>query len=165
MREPAAEETGGTSPGSRVAGLREGSWGGSLVPLRPAFRVPRRIVEKPWGREVYVAQSPYYVAKIVYIDRNETMSKHFHEQRHETLHFLTPDATLEVEYPSGEKESVHPDVGESFTIEPGVKHRIAAGPLGARIFEVSTPQPDDVVRVDDPWARQRLSEDPHNKHR
>jgi len=136
--------------------------GCGMSTLRPTFRVPRRIVEKPWGREVFIAETPYYVAKIVYMDRNATMSKHYHEQRHETLHFLTPECTLEVDYGGGHKEVVHPDVGESFTIEPGVRHRIAAGPLGARIFEVSTPQPDDVVRVEDPWKQKRYAQEEPN---
>jgi mannose-6-phosphate isomerase len=130
-------------------------WGGGTeVPV--TSRVARRIVEKPWGREVFIAETPYYVAKIVYMDRNTTMSKHYHEQRYETLHFLTPECTLEVDRGPGQRETVSPDVGESFTIEPGVTHRIMSGPLGARILEVSTPQPEDVVRVEDPWKAKRL---------
>lgn len=119
-------------------------------------RVARRIVEKPWGREVFIAETPYYVAKMVYMDRNTTMSKHYHEQRHETLHFLTPECTLEVDRGPGQRESLSPDVGESFSIEPGMTHRILSGPLGARILEVSTPQAEDVVRVEDPWKARRL---------
>lgn len=122
--------------------------------LRPLYPMPRRVAEKPWGREIYIAETPYYVAKIVYINPNESMSMHYHVQRHETLYFQTPDCTLEVE---GE-EPITPDVGEAFAISPGVKHRLAAGPLGGRIFEVSTPHPDDVVRVEDPWSKFRYTE-------
>ncbi len=124
------------------------------MPLRQLYPMPRRVAEKPWGREVYIAETPYYIAKIVYINPNESMSMHYHMQRHETLYFQTAGCTLEVE---GE-EPITPDVGESFAIRPGVRHRIAAGLMGGRIFEVSTPHPDDVVRVQDPWAQLRYTD-------
>jgi D-lyxose ketol-isomerase len=43
--------------------------------------------------------------------------------------------------------------GESYRIRPFTKHRMTAGEQGCDIIEVSTPELDDVVRLEDRYGR------------
>ncbi len=109
--------------------------------------------DKPWGREMLIAATPWYTAKLVYLDKEKATSRHHHVRRKETLVFLTPNCSLKI----GEQEVRHPAVDEAVTIQPGQEHALTGGPAGGRIFEVSVFDPDqtDVVRTSDPWARAR----------
>lgn len=109
--------------------------------------------EKPWGREMIIASTPWYTAKMVYLDREKSTSRHYHAKRRETLYFLTPNCSLQI----NGGEVIQPAAEQSFTIEPGSEHRLTGGPAGGRVFEVSVEDPDqtDVVRTSDPWTRQR----------
>jgi len=110
-------------------------------------------VDKPWGRETVIADTPWYTAKIVYLDREASTSRHYHILRKETLLFLTPHCTLQL----GDGEVRQPAVDESITIQPGQVHRLTGGPNGGRVFEVSVHDPGqtDVVRTYDPWRERR----------
>ena len=109
--------------------------------------------DKPWGRELLIAATPWYTAKMVYLDKEKSTSRHYHVQRKETLRFLTPNCSLQI----GEGEVLQPAEGQSITIQPGQEHRLTGGPTGGRVFEVSVGDPaqTDVVRTADPWAAAR----------
>jgi quercetin dioxygenase-like cupin family protein len=109
--------------------------------------------EKPWGRELIIAATPWYSAKMVYLDKEKSTSRHYHVQRKETLRFLTPNCALQI----GHGEVLQPQEGQSITIQPGQEHRLTGGPMGGRVFEVSVGDPGqtDVVRTLDPWAAAR----------
>lgn len=109
--------------------------------------------DKPWGREVIIAATPWYTAKMVYLDKEKSTSRHYHVQRKETLRFLTPNCSLQL----GDGEVLQPEEGASITIQPGQEHRLTGGPAGGRVFEVSVGDPGqtDVVRTFDPWAAAR----------
>jgi quercetin dioxygenase-like cupin family protein len=109
--------------------------------------------EKPWGREMIIASTPWYTAKLVYLDKEKSTSRHFHVQRKETLHFLSPNCSLQI----GDGELLQPGAEESITIYPGKEHRLTGGINGGRVFEVSAfdPEQTDVVRTSDPWRTVR----------
>jgi len=107
-----------------------------------------KIVNKPWGREIWIATEQEYAGKILEIKKGYRTSLHYHEQRKETLYVL--EGRLEVLDEKG--NSIILDKGSSVTIFPGDKHRLVALE-DLRLIEVSTPQLDDVCRVEDDYGR------------
>ncbi len=109
-------------------------------------------VEKPWGYELIFAHTDRYVGKILHVNEGEALSLQFHEIKDETLFLKEGSYELFVEE---DGEMVHRTVvaGDSYHIPPHTKHRMIAGPGGCDIIEVSTPELDDVVRLEDRYGR------------
>ncbi len=112
---------------------------------------PQR-VDKPWGYEVIWAHTDLYVGKLLFVRAGEALSLQFHEEKDETLHLL--DGTLRLEVGPGLDALTDCTLleGQSIRIEPGTLHRITAE-TDCRILEASTPELDDVVRVQDRYGR------------
>jgi len=111
-----------------------------------------RRVEKPWGYELIFAHTDRYVGKVLHIEPGEALSLQFHQHKDET--FFVAQGEIELEVRSGEQWSRHPLVqGESYHVSPGTIHRMVAGPRGCDLFEVSTPELEDVVRLEDRYGR------------
>lgn len=111
-----------------------------------------RIVEKPWGHEEIWAETDRYAGKFLIIRAGEELSRQYHEKKEETIHVLSGVLRLEV----GAKPNVEIRrlaVGETFHVSPGTVHRFAADEVDVRLVEVSTPELDDVVRLEDRYAR------------
>lgn len=113
---------------------------------------PKR-VDKPWGYEVWFAQTDKYVGKIIHVNAGQQLSLQFHELKDETMHCLNGDARLTHEK-DGELVEDAFSPGMSFRIVPGTKHRLKAGDTDCDILEASTPEMDDVVRVQDDYGRE-----------
>ena len=109
-------------------------------------------VEKPWGYELIWAHTDRYVGKILHIDKGESLSYQFHEVKDETIHLLRGIMVLEVEV-EGERRSLSLKAGDCFHITPGTKHRMKAVEE-CDVLEVSTPELDDVVRLEDRYGRE-----------
>lgn len=111
-----------------------------------------RKVDKPWGYEVIFAHTDRYVGKILHVDADQALSLQYHEEKDETLFLLKGEYELTVEE---DGELVRHDVreGEAFHIIPGTRHRMVGGPRGCDILEVSTPELEDVVRLEDRYGR------------
>lgn len=107
-----------------------------------------RIVDKPWGREIWWAEAPAYLGKIIEVRAGHRLSLQYHREKLETLHFYRGEGRLTV---AGEEVPIRP--GLSVTVQPGVPHRIAAT-TDLFILEASTSHPEDVVRLDDAYGRQ-----------
>jgi mannose-6-phosphate isomerase len=117
-----------------------------------------RIVEKPWGREIWVAVTDHYALKIIEFKQGHRSSLQFHEKKHEHIYLDQGTAQIEYQNENGEMETqlLHP--GDVVEVKPGRKHRVLA--IGdARFFEVSTPELDDVVRVEDDYNRHTTYEE------
>ena len=106
-----------------------------------------KIVEKPWGREIWVAMENEYGGKILEIKKGFTTSLHYHTKKKETMFVL--DGVLRVYTP---KETYELNSGESITVEPGDVHRLEAV-TDVRLIEFSTPELKDTVRVEDYYNR------------
>ena len=52
--------------------------------------------------------------------------------------------------------------GQSAYVSPGKAHRLCAGDSGVKIFEVSTPELDDVVRLADNYKRTTIGKEYNN---
>jgi len=111
-------------------------------------------VPKPWGHETIWARGPGYVGKILFVRRGHALSLQYHREKDETIRVLS--GALDFEYgKEGEPlECVRLAPGEGMHIPPGLRHRMTAVE-DTEVLEVSTPQLDDVVRLDDRYGRVR----------
>ncbi len=108
-------------------------------------------VDKPWGYELIWAHTDRYAGKILHIKTGEVLSYQYHRVKDESIHLLRGAMELEVEGEAGRKSlSFRP--GDCFHITPGMKHRMKALEE-CDVLEVSTPELDDVVRLEDRYGR------------
>jgi quercetin dioxygenase-like cupin family protein len=107
-----------------------------------------KIVGKPWGREIWLAEEDEYAGKIIEIKEGSRTSLHYHKKKKETLYVLKGKLKLNT---SDAKEFIL-DVGDSITILPKEVHRLFAI-ADLKIVEVSMSKLDDVVRVEDDHGR------------
>ncbi|HEV7518326.1 MAG TPA: cupin [Thermoanaerobaculia bacterium] len=116
------------------------------------MRLPIRRVEKPWGYELIFAHTDRYVGKILHVNSGQALSLQYHEVKDETLYLSDGEIELVVEE-DGKLVSTLLRSGDSYRIVPYTKHRMVAGESGCDIIEVSTPELDDVVRLEDRYGR------------
>jgi mannose-6-phosphate isomerase len=110
-----------------------------------------RTVPKPWGREVIFAENELYAGKILHLEAGHSLSLQYHERKDETIFVLEGQMQLTVEIDGILRElTLHP--GQTHRIRPGVRHRMHAD-SPCTIVEVSSPQLDDVVRLEDDYGR------------
>lgn len=110
-----------------------------------------RRVPKPWGHELVFAENDRYAGKILHLDAGQSLSLQYHERKDETLYVLEGELRLSVEV-EGVMQEIRLTPGEAFRIRPGVKHRLRAD-AAVDIVEVSSPELDDVVRLEDAYGR------------
>ncbi len=113
---------------------------------------PIRRVDKPWGYELIFAHTDRYVGKILHVDAGHALSLQYHEKKDETLFLKEGEVELHVEE-NGEMVSITLRGGDSYRISPFTRHRMVAGAAGCDIIEVSSPELDDVVRLEDRYGR------------
>ncbi|MCB1037857.1 MAG: cupin domain-containing protein [Acidobacteria bacterium] len=111
-----------------------------------------RRVDKPWGYELIYAHTDQYVGKVLHVDAGQALSLQYHIEKDETL-FMKEGEVLLVVDEGGEMVEQVLRAGEAYRIRPNTRHRMVAGPEGCDILEVSTPQIDDVVRLEDRYGR------------
>ena len=104
-------------------------------------------VDKPWGYEIRWAITDRYLGKILHVNRGEALSLQYHERKDECI--LLKEGLLDLEL-DGEVHRLRP--GDTVRITPGTRHRMTAVE-DCDIFEVSTPEIDDVVRLEDRYGR------------
>jgi hypothetical protein len=110
-----------------------------------------RIVVKPWGYEEIWAESSRYAGKFLIIRHGEMLSRQYHERKEETICVL--DGMLHLELGRGPDDVRRLAPGETWHVTPGTVHRFCAPEGDVRLVEVSTPELDDVVRLEDKYAR------------
>ena len=111
-----------------------------------------KIVEKPWGREIWVAHTDRYALKIIEVRQGHRSSLQYHRLKHEHLYVDSGRLQVEWENDQGVMEKLVLGPGDVVENKPGRKHRVT--PIeDVRLIEVSTPELDDVVRVEDDYHR------------
>ena len=107
---------------------------------------------KPWGWEKLWAYSDNYVGKILHINPGHRLSLQYHEVKDETIHVLSGVLLLYM----NEFQIEHTlSAGMSVRIHPNTIHRFEAPADGDPVvlLEASTPELDDVVRIEDDYNR------------
>lgn len=110
------------------------------------------IVEKPWGHELIWAKTDRYVGKILHVKAGEALSLQYHKVKDETIMVLTGRLRFEFFAEGEEPASRTLMPGDPFRIEPGLRHRMIAIE-DTDVLEVSTPELEDVVRLEDRYGR------------
>jgi len=120
--------------------------------------IPKR-VEKPWGHELWWARTDRYVGKILHLKKGESLSLQYHRVKDETIFLHSGRLLFETRAAGeeGELRRVEMEPGDVFHITPGTLHRMT-GLTDCDILEVSTPELDDVVRLEDRYGRAGTSE-------
>lgn len=123
------------------------------MPEPPAvMRAEETLVEKPWGYEIRWAVTDRYLGKILHVKKGEALSLQYHERKDECLLVFKGCVDAEVGGIDGELKTHRMREGDSVRLTPGTRHRLTAVE-DTDIFEVSTPEIDDVVRLDDRYGR------------
>jgi mannose-6-phosphate isomerase len=115
-------------------------------------------VEKPWGHEVIWAKADSYAGKLLFVRAGQALSLQFHREKDESWYVLAGRAELELGEAGQavlDAEVVGP--GAAFRFPPGTVHRVRAVE-DTTILEVSTPQLDDIVRLEDEYGREGTSQ-------
>jgi mannose-6-phosphate isomerase len=109
-------------------------------------------VEKPWGYELHWAKTDRYVGKVIHINAGHALSLQYHNRKDETIFLWSGKLLFEMQ--NGEQLVKHEVLpGASFHVKPGTVHRMTAIE-DCDVFEVSTPELDDVVRLEDRYGRE-----------
>ena len=129
-------------------------WSGRNLPKSDAANKNRsmNIVVKPWGREIWVAVTDKYALKIIEFKKGSRSSLQYHKVKHEHIYVDSGIAEMEWEDDEGKMQRLTLKSGDVIENKPGRKHRTTAIE-DVRFIEVSTPQLDDVVRVEDDYNR------------
>ena len=114
-------------------------------------RVTVTHVPKPWGYEIIWAKTDQYVGKILHVNAGEALSVQYHNKKDETIYVHQGRMLFEYEE-GGERKSKEMGPGDAFHVVPPTVHRMTAIE-DTDIFEVSTPEVDDVVRLEDRYGR------------
>ena len=114
-------------------------------------KLPQK-TEKPWGFELLFARTPKYVGKVIFVKKGHRLSFQYHEKKDETMYIYEGKALLETEGSDGRRVSIQAEPGYCIRIPPLTKHRLEAIE-DTTLFEVSTPELEDVVRLQDDYGR------------
>ncbi len=123
-----------------------------------AWAFEARKVEKPWGHELIWAEADDYVGKLLFVKAGESLSLQFHNVKDES--WLVQQGRAKLELGSAGDAVLKEEVigpGATFRFRPGTVHRVTAID-DTKIVEVSTPQLDDVVRLEDRYGREGTSQ-------
>lgn len=118
------------------------------------FRFEPRKVEKPWGWELIWAETDRYVGKQLFVKAGHALSLQYHERKDESWLVQEGRARLELGVLGEQLEELELHPGDAFRYLPGTVHRITAIE-DTLILEVSTPDLDDVIRLEDRYGRPR----------
>jgi mannose-6-phosphate isomerase len=118
---------------------------------------PQRI-DKPWGHELLWALTDTYCGKLLFVKAGHSLSLQFHREKDES--WLVQSGRMKLELGEAGDTLLNEEVvgpGSAFHYAPGTVHRVTAIE-DSTIVEVSTPQIQDVVRLEDAYGREGTSE-------
>ena len=108
-------------------------------------------VEKPWGYELHWAKTDRYVGKILHVKAGHALSLQYHNRKDETIYLYSGKMLFEIER-DGQLVAQEMRPGDAVHIAPKTVHRMTAIE-DCDVLEVSTPELDDVVRLEDRYGR------------
>jgi mannose-6-phosphate isomerase-like protein (cupin superfamily) len=122
------------------------------------FAFEARRVEKPWGYELVWALTASYCGKVLFVRAGQALSLQYHDVKDEAWYVQSGVATLELGSVGDETALSVVEIrsGAALHFPPGTIHRVTAIE-DTTIIEVSTPQLDDVVRLEDRYGREGTS--------
>ncbi len=109
-------------------------------------------IEKPWGYELIWANTERYVGKELFVREGHALSLQYHERKDETIYVQQGRVEFQIGPQDGELQTEVVGPGRAFHLVPGTVHRMRALE-DSLLLEVSTPDLDDVVRLEDRYGR------------
>lgn len=113
--------------------------------------LPRK-TEKPWGFELLWAYTPKYAGKLIFVKKGHRLSLQYHQQKDESMYIYQGKARIEIAGSDGQLVASVAQPGDCFNIPHLTKHRLEAIE-DTTLFEVSTSELEDVVRLADDYGR------------
>ena len=126
----------------------------SAAPITAAAETAR--VDKPWGFEVRWAITDRYLGKLIHVNAGHQLSLQYHVQKDESIYVASGQLDLVLEDDAGELQTHRLTPGMSARVRPGRRHRFVAVE-DVELFEVSSAEIDDVVRLEDDYGREGTS--------
>jgi mannose-6-phosphate isomerase len=121
--------------------------------MRPELgRAEAARVDKPWGYELRWGVTDRYAGKVLHVNKGHALSLQYHERKDEFQYVVKGVLDMELGGPDGVLTTHRLSAGDTLHIAPGTRHRLTAIE-DTEIFEVSTPEIDDVVRLEDRYGR------------
>lgn len=108
--------------------------------------------DKPWGYEILIACTDRYVGKILHVNAGHALSVQYHERKDETIYLFSGSARLHYRDSAGSSACADLSPGTGYHIPPGAVHSLEAL-TDCDFFEASTPELEDVVRLEDRYGR------------
>ena len=116
-------------------------------------RGPISTVTKPWGGEELLAHTDLYALKRIHVKPGSRPSLQYHERKSESLYLLSGRMKIEVGDSADSLVADELRPGDIIDLPKGKVHRVTALEDSV-LIEVSTPELDDVVRLQDDYGRQ-----------
>ena len=107
-----------------------------------------KVVTKPWGKEIWLELNDSYCYKRIYINAGHQTSFQYHKNKLETNYIIEGEAVIWLENDQGVITKTKMTKDDCFTVTPPKKHRVIAI-TDIILQEVSTPEVDDVIRIED----------------
>lgn len=111
-----------------------------------------KVVKKPWGKEEWLELNERYCYKRIYMNAGTRSSFQIHQHKHETNYLIAGRAEIWLDNEMGELEKEELSIGQYYVVPPGRRHRVIAI-TDIILQEVSTPEVDDVIRLEDDTNR------------
>ena len=111
-----------------------------------------KIIEKPWGKEEVIEINDHYMVKKLTMWKGHRCSLQYHNHKQETIYVLSGQLRI---YTGSSEKTLSSKVytpNETITLAPGTIHRME-GVEDCTYLEASTPQMEDVVRIEDDYNR------------
>ncbi len=115
-----------------------------------------RRVPKPWGHELIWALTDRYCGKVLVIEEGHRLSLQRHHVKDESILLLSGRLRLHLEDENGTVQVEELGPGDARRVETGRIHRYEAIER-CELLEVSTPELDDVERLEDDFGREGTS--------
>ena len=123
--------------------------GGAVPRVRNDFDYTH--VEKVWGNELWVVNTPLYCGKMLEVRKGHHTSMHFHGEKHETMLCVEGEFRIDFLDITGDLVSRPLGQGESIVIPPLLPHSIYGIGDFNMLIEFSTQHFDhDSIRVGKP---------------
>jgi quercetin dioxygenase-like cupin family protein len=111
-----------------------------------------QIKPKPWGEEIWFAHTDKYAGKILKVKQGHRYSLQYHEKKQETQYIYSGKVKFSYGTDQSNLQVKILNAGDKIDVAPYTIHRLEALE-DSEIFEVSTPELDDVVKIDDDYGR------------
>ena len=111
-----------------------------------------KIIEKPWGKEEVVEINDNYMVKKLTMWKGHRCSLQYHNYKKETIYVLSGQLRIYIGTSAKDLSSKVYSANQTNTLSPGTVHRME-GEEDCVYLEASTPQMEDVVRIEDDYNR------------